>query len=88
VNHKVSRPQKKKLKDVCGARASWAPFASSDEDHVLDDSRHPRMKRASNDRSWDEAPSSRMAMCSSDKKPSFFEKTLMWLDIRKTRYDS
>jgi hypothetical protein len=79
-------------KDVggSGASASRAPFASSDEDHVLDASRRPRMRRASNDRSWDAAPPSREAMGSSGKKPTFFEKTLMCmgLDIRKTQYDS
>ena len=87
VHHKVSRPQKKKPKDE-GASASRVPFASSDEEHVLDASRRPRMKRASNDRSWDEAPPFRMEMGSSGKKPTFFEKTLMCmgLDIRKTQY--
>jgi hypothetical protein len=50
VNHKVGRPQKKKPKGVggSGASASRAPFASSEEEHVLDAHRRPRMKRASN----------------------------------------
>jgi hypothetical protein len=89
--HEASKEGSQVGKCKCGDSGSRAPFASNDDENVLDARRRPCMNNASNTPIGDgwTAPS-RDEMMTSVKKASVFEKMLlcMNIDIRKSQYAS